>query len=145
MDEHEQYQILMMGFLDEELSPEDQRRFREHAYQCAECAGELAKYQRLAEMATSVKLREPSDHEWDRFWNVLYNRIERVGGWVFLTIGALVLIAYAIYELAFEPSIHLVLRVGLLAGGAGLALLFVSVLRGRIRTARYDRYQGVKR
>src|SRR5262249_54965754 len=50
MDEHEQYQILMMGFLDEELSPEDERRFKEHAYGCAACGVELTKYQRLADI-----------------------------------------------------------------------------------------------
>ncbi|MFO0982591.1 MAG: zf-HC2 domain-containing protein [Planctomycetota bacterium] len=145
MSEHEQYQILMMGFLDNELPADDARRFREHAYQCAECAAELVKYQKLAALASAIKLKEPADYEWDRFWNRLYNRMERMGGWVLLCAGVVLLIGYVLYELLTEPAVHMLLKAGMLCGGVGLALLFISVVRARLRTARYDKYAGVKR
>ena len=33
----EPYLILMMGFIDGELSKEDEKRFKDHAYQCPSC------------------------------------------------------------------------------------------------------------
>ncbi len=68
-DDHEPYQILIMGSLDGEISPAEEEKLKSHLAECRECSAELVKYRRLADMATAVKLKEPKDHEWERFQN----------------------------------------------------------------------------
>jgi hypothetical protein len=50
-----------------------------------------------------------------------------------------------IEEMIKDPDIETILKVGLLALIAGLAILFVSVLRERIYFWKRDRYKDVRR
>ena len=50
-DNCETYQILMMGYIDGELDPDQERRFKEHAYQCPKCAEELVSLPMFPELS----------------------------------------------------------------------------------------------
>ena len=50
-----------------------------------------------------------------------------------------------IEELIKDPNVEITLKVGLLALIAGLATLFVSVLRERLHFWKRDRYKDVRR
>ncbi|HKB14538.1 MAG TPA: hypothetical protein VKF62_00650, partial [Planctomycetota bacterium] len=106
---------------------------------------EEAKYRNLAALAKVARLPEPSDAETARFWKGLYNRSERRAGWVLLLAGLAVLAAYGATALAVAEAIPLAVRLGLLATGIGLFLLFLSVLRLRLRTLPFDLYRNVVR
>ncbi|MEW6745100.1 MAG: zf-HC2 domain-containing protein [Planctomycetota bacterium] len=143
--EREKYQILMMGYLDGELSPEEEEDFLQHVKGDPELAAELTKYRNLQRITDSVRLSEPTDQEWERFWARFYNRAERQAGWLVVILGALLLIGYTAIELIRAPGVDILLKVGILAVVLGFALLFLNVLRGRLRTLRYDPYRGVRR
>jgi predicted anti-sigma-YlaC factor YlaD len=145
MSDCDTYQVLMMGLLDGELTSAQEDALREHIKGCSTCAAELTKYQNLQRIAASVRLSEPTDREWERFWAGFYNRLERQSGWLFVVLGTLLLVVYGAIELVREPGIHVVLRVGLASLALGFILLFLSVLRGRLRLLRYDPYRGVRR
>jgi predicted anti-sigma-YlaC factor YlaD len=140
---------MMMGYLDNELDDEQKRRFEEHLKGCSECAGELKEFQKLKEITDQVTLVEPEDKIWQQYWSSIYNRIERGLGWILLSIAGIILIIYggfrAIEEIIKDPNVELVLKVGLLVLLAGLAILFVSVLRERIFFWTSDRYKDVRR
>jgi predicted anti-sigma-YlaC factor YlaD len=140
---------MMMGYLDNELDDEQRRRFEEHLKGCLECAGELKEFQKLKEITDEVTLVEPEDKIWQQYWSSVYNRIERGLGWILLSVAGIVLIIYggfrAIEEIIKNPDVELVLKVGLLVLLAGLAILFVSVLRERIFFWTSDRYKNVRR
>jgi predicted anti-sigma-YlaC factor YlaD len=140
---------MMMGYLDNELDDEQRRRFEEHLQGCHECAGELKEFQKLKEITDEVTLVEPEDKIWQEYWSSIYNRIERGLGWILLSIAGIVLIIYGgfrtIEEIIKDPDVELVLKVGLLVLLAGLAILFVSVLRERIFFWTSDRYKDVRR
>ena len=144
-DQHEHYQILMMGFIDDELTETDQTKFRQHLDSCAECNRELVEYRHLADTANAVRLREPQDHELDRFWASLYNRMERSTGWVLVLLGVVLITAIIVVEIAKTDWLAWWLKVGVAAVVIGLALLFLNVLRERIRTLPFDRYRKVHR
>lgn len=143
------YKDLMMGYLDDELSAEQRQRFEQHIAGCAECAKELEEFKRLKAITDEVTLVEPEDRLWHDYWDSVYNRIERGLGWIVFSVAGILLIIYGgfklIEELIKDPTVGLLLKAALLALIAGLAVMFVSVLRERLYFWRKDRYRDVRR
>jgi hypothetical protein len=139
----------MMGYLDNELSDEQRQRFEEHLAGCGECASELEEFKKLKAITDEVTLVEPEDRMWQDYWGSIYNRIERGVGWIILSIAGILLVIYGgfkiIEELIKDPTVGMILKIGLLALIAGIAILFVSVLRERLYFWNKDRYKDVRR
>lgn len=140
---------LMMGYLDDELTDEQQDQFAEHLKGCPECADELEQFRKLKAITDEVTLVEPEDRVWQDYWSGVYNRIERGIGWIIFSVAAILLIIYGGYKLIEEivddPTIGMLLKAGLLALILGLAMLFVSALRERVYFWSKDRYRNVRR
>ncbi len=143
------YKDLMMGYLDNELSDEQKRKFEEHLAGCPECANELKEFRKLKAITDEVTLVEPEDRIWQDYWDGIYNRIERSAGWIVFSVAAILLAIYGgfklIEDIIKDTTVGMLLKVGLLALIAGLAILFVSVLRERLYFRQRDRYKDVRR
>ena len=143
------YKDLMMGYLDNELSNEQKRQFEEHLAGCSECTDELKEFRKLKAITDEVTLVEPEDRIWQDYWDGIYNRIERGVGWIVFSVAAILLVIYggfkAIEKMIKDPDVETILKVGLLALIAGLAILFVSVLRERLYFWQRNRYKNVRR
>lgn len=137
----EQYQHLISGLVDGELSGEDRRRVEEHLAACEACSREWLLMQRLA-VGTRAALAAPSvpDEVWDGFVAGVYARVERRAGWLLLVAGAIALAAYGAFLFFTEPWTGALVKVLIATPVAGLTVLFISVLRQRLRSARTDRY-----
>jgi anti-sigma factor RsiW len=141
---------LIAGYLDGELTPDERARVEEHVGSCPDCARELREQQALKEELDTMSFREPTDAELDRYWQSVYNRLERGVGWLMFTIGAAVVACYGAFilveETVLDPSVALIFKIGIVALGLGTVVLFVSILRERLAVRRSDRYSsGVKR
>lgn len=143
--DREDYTIEMMGYIDGELDEARRKRFEEKLAGDPELAAEYEKYARLTELTGSLTLQEPSDLEWQDFWNVLYNRLEHRTGWVLLLIGALMVAIYGVREIIITQEIRPLLKVGILCMIAGFTFLVVSICRAKQRLKKVDRYRGVHR
>ena len=141
----EQHRILMMGHLDRELTTEQELQLQSHLRDCAACSVELVRFQKLEDLAHAVQLREPQDYEWERFQRVLYNRMERRTGLWLLAGGMVLGVCAVVVEVARSDALSPWLKAAIAAMGAGFLLLFLNVLRGRLRTLPYDRYREVQR
>lgn len=145
----QEYKDLMMAYLDNELDEGQQRVFAQHLASCEHCTREMEEFRRLKQMTDEVDLVEPEDRLWQQYWGGVYNRIERGIGWVVFSLAGILLVVYggftAIEKVIEDPSVSLLLKVGLLALLVGLAILFVSVLRERIYFWSKDRYRDVRR
>ncbi len=145
----EDYKDLMMGYLDEELSAEQIRRFEEHLATCKQCSSQLQVFRQLKAITDQMTLIEPEDRLWQQYWDGIYNRTERGIGWIIFSVAAILLTIYggfkAIEALITDPTVGLLLKVAMLALLVGLAILFVSVLRERIFFWSKDRYRNVRR
>ncbi len=143
------YKELMMGYLDNELEQQQRKTLENHLASCWQCAGELEEFKKLKQMTDGVTLAEPEDRIWQQYWANVYNRIERGVGWVIFSLAGIVLVVYggfkAIEEIIRDPTVELTLKVILLAFIAGIAILFVSVLRERLYFWKTDRYKDVRR
>jgi len=143
------YEGLMMGYLDNELDEQQKKKFTEHLDQCPDCKKELAEFTELKQLADEVALTEPTDELWQQYWKNIYNRFERTLGWILMSVAAIILLIYGgfklIEEIIQDPTVDVVLKVGLVALIGGLAILFVSVLRERLYLRKKDPYKDIRR
>jgi len=143
------YKELMMAYLDNELNEEQRQAFEHHLAECSACRKEIAEFETLKKITDDVTLAEPEDRMWQQYWGGVYNRIERGIGWVLFSVAGILLVIYggftAIEKVIKDPSVSMLLKVGLLALLAGLAILFVSVVRERAYFWTRDRYRNVRR
>ncbi len=135
----------MMGYLDGELYKNEIQVFEEHLESCQACRAEFESYQRLFDATESLKLPEPADELWERYWDKVYNRLERKFGWALFGSGALVIGCILADMLLKAPGISWALKVGCAIFLSGFAVLFISVLREQLHAARSERYGGIKR
>ncbi len=143
------YKDIMMGYLDNELNNEQRRQFQEHLTGCSECKDELKEFRKLKAITDEVTLAEPEDKIWQDYWSGVYNRIERSLGWIIFSVSAILLVIYGgfklIEEIITDATVGILLKAGLLALIAGLAILLVSVFRERLHFWQKDRYRNVRR
>lgn len=144
MNSHEKYKILMMKYLEGEITKNEKYEFEEHIKTCKKCQEEIEEFRNLKEVMKDMRYKKPSDDIWKTYWTRVYNRIERGLGWIFTSISAIILISYGgfkvVESLIKDPGVALIAKIGILAGIAGLAILFVSVLRERIFISKTDKY-----
>jgi predicted anti-sigma-YlaC factor YlaD len=144
-----QYKDLMMGYLDDELDDAQKKTFEEHIESCKDCAAELEQFKKLKNVTDSVKLSEPEDVLWENYWSGVYNRLERGIGWILMSVTGIALIIYGLFKavegIIKNPSVEVVLKIAILAFIAGLAVMFVSILRERLYFWKKDRYKDVRR
>jgi len=145
----EGWKDLLMGYLDGELDEAQVRDLETHLQSCASCRKELEGFRKLIAISEDVVPREPEDKLWEQYWSGLYNRLERGIGWMLFGMAAIALLLYGAFEAirAFieDPTVGVLLKVGVVAMLGGLVILFVSVLRERLFFWQRDRYKDVRR
>lgn len=144
MNSHERYKILMMKYIEGEITENEKQEFEDHLKTCSECREEAQEFKKLKEVMKGMRYKRPPDEVWKTYWSRVYNRVERGLGWIFTSIGAIILIIYGgfkgVENLIKDPSVALIAKVGILVVIAGLSILFVSVLRERIFISKTDKY-----
>ena len=140
----EDYRQWITGYVDDELSVADRQRLESHLRACDACRRELEELVAFKEHLTMIKFKEPSDAELERYWRSIYNRLERRVGWILFSLGAIVVTCWAAFkaieEMIQDPSVSLVLKVGVVALIVGGAVLFVSLVRERLTVRKTDKY-----
>lgn len=144
-----EWQLRLMAYLDDELAPEDRNAFEEEMAQNEEIHEEMRKLQMVKDMTSRIAFADLEEADWKDYWRGIYNRSEQTVGWVLLSAGATILSVYGLYhfmqELWLDTSIPFVIRAGLFAFLAGIAILLVSVARHRLHVSKNDPYRGVTR
>jgi len=140
----ETYQPLITGYLDGELTDEQRGGIEAHLETCEACRQELADLTDLKASLAAIKFTEPTDTELERFWAAVYNRLERGIGWILFSIGAILLLCFGAFRLGEggvrDPDISLIVKIGVVALLFGAVILFVSLLRERLKVRKKDRY-----
>ncbi len=135
------FEVLISGYLDGELRADDRQRIEAHLAACPACRREYAVMKSLAAGTAAAFTGEDLPMEaWDRFLDGVYNRLERKSGWIILILGMIALCAYGIVLFFTEDEISLLAKTLITVPVVGAVVLFISVLRQRIRAAKTDRY-----
>jgi predicted anti-sigma-YlaC factor YlaD len=140
--------MFLSALVDNELDTEQKKLVTEHLVNCEDCRLEYARMLKLKEVTDDMKYLDLPDRLWAGYWNGIYNRIERGFGWILLSLGAIILVAFGAWRLLNEffldPRPPLLLKIGLGALIAGMIVLLISVIRERIFSRAHDRYEEVE-
>jgi len=141
--------IYLSGKLDGELTPEQERELDLHLQNCPVCSKEYQELLKIKEVTSDMRFTDLPDRFWAGYWNGIYNRLERGIGWILLSIGAIIVLAFGGWELLnnffLDENTSFVLRLGVGAGLLGVITLLISVLRERLFARKHERYEEVER
>ena len=138
---------LLAGYIDGELSEDERQAFEVELARDPKLAAELEEFQKLKEVTGMVRYADLPDEVWEGYWQSLYRKLERGIGWILLSLGAIILIGFGLYEglsnLYLDPDVPLWLKIGVTAVGGGVTFLLVSYARERLFAYKRDRYNEV--
>ena len=140
---------LMMGALDGEVSSQEQQELTRLLQNDPVLEAEWKQLQRVKEVTGNMIFRKPPEEVWDMYWTGVYRRFERGIGWILLSVGAILLLSYGVWEgiqeLLADTTTPAIVKYGALALIIGLVVLFVSVVREKLFAWQRDPYKDVKR
>jgi predicted anti-sigma-YlaC factor YlaD len=145
----EDIQKLMMGYLDGEISDDEKKLVEKHLNECERCRKEFDSFTRLKEVTDKVKLADLNEDIWAGYWKGVYRRIERGAGWFFLSIGIIILTAFGVFQffknLFQDPTVSIIVKIGVGALALGVIVLLISVLRERVFAYKHERYKEIEK
>ena len=141
--------VKIMALIDGELDRDEIILVQEHLKTCKRCSAEYASLKRVKEVTNEMKFKNLPEFYWDDYWKHIYNRLERGLSWIFLSLGAIIILTSTgwqfIDHLISDKQIHPLLKVGIFIFLIGLAVLIVSVVREKLMVRRVDKYRKVER
>lgn len=143
MNDTHHVEELLSGYLDRELTQQENQRVQLHLQECEHCAGLLKDLRELqARMATSsLGAAAP---EWRETTNDSLTENSRLLGFTLLCLSGVLFVGYGVYQFFTGYSTGWFGK--LIVGGlyAGLVVLLLSVLRQRLLERKKDRYNKVE-
>ncbi len=145
----EEMSLRIMALLDEELDDDQISGVKEHLETCEKCSDDYASIKKVREVTGKMKFKKLPEFYWDDYWKHIYNRIERGLSWLFLSLGAIIILCFAgwafLDKLIADQSIHPLFKVGIFIFMIGIIILIVSILREKLMVRRVDKYREVER
>lgn len=140
---------LMMASLDGEISGDEQRELDAILEAHPEIRKEYQMMSRVKEVTGAMTYDSPPEEVWDRYWTSVYNKFERGVGWILISIGTAVLLAYGSWRwletVWGDTGLPLFIRIAILSVAAGLFVLTISVIREKLFTRKHDPYKEIER
>lgn len=135
-------EALLSGYLDGELTQAEEQRVRLYLEDHPEARALIEEMKTMRDASLSTRFESPPDEGWDERPRGPFSRLFRGLGWILVLgwIGGLT--AYGAWQFATSPEGWLgkLLFVGSVSG---VALLFLSILLDRVKSAKTDRYRRV--
>ena len=145
MSECEKYKPLLMGLIDQELTPEESKDVNDHLRKCSGCREEYEKLRETAAKIGAVSFEEPQDRDLKRLWKSPYSRFTRNSGLFLVLAGWLALVIYGLVAIFQDSGEPLFSRMAVAAVIIGFLVLLITVIRERLITYRTDPYKEIER
>ena len=141
---HDFDEALISGYLDGELTQQDEQMVRLHLEDCADCRSLEHDMQRLRKATMTTEFNVPEDAQWDESPRSGISGWFRRVGWLATIVWAVALTGWLVWLIVTETEnwFEASLWFGAIAGAG---LLFLSVLFDRIRDRRTDPYRKVEK
>jgi len=145
----EEISLKVMAYLDGELGPEEAKQVRKNIEIDTRFRNAVQSLSEIKEATNEMKLKNLPEMYWDDYWKHVYNRIERGLGWIFISVGAIILLSFGAWKFLMEifenQTIHPVLKGGIFILIIGFVILFVSILREKLMIRKIDKYREIER
>jgi hypothetical protein len=149
MKAEKEINLQIMAFLDGELNEANARQIERMIKEDSEYRRIYESLRDLQEVTQEMKFKKLPEMYWDEYWKHVYNRIERGFSWIFISVGAIIVLGFiswqAIQSLIMSDAIHPLMKVGIILLTIGLVILFVSVIREKLMVRKVDKYREVER
>lgn len=147
MENHncEEYKALMMGLMDSELSDEESIRLNNHMIRCSSCREEFEQMKRTSAKLEGIDIREPGKEIEEKAWKSPYSKMTKNFGILLVIAGWLSMVLYGAYELIVTKETASIPKYAFFIILAGIIILFITVLRDRVRSYRTDPYKEVEK
>jgi len=140
---------LLAGYQDGELTPDQKASVERHLAQCPACRAELEALDKVKEVTGKVQYKDLPLEVWEGYWQNIYRRTERGLGWIFFSIGAIILLViggfYLVRDFFLDPNTGFLPKIGVASLLVGSVFLLVSVGRERLFAFNRERYREVER
>ena len=145
----EKYRELLAGYVDGELTDAEKLDFERELSHSGELRADLEEFMKLKEVTDGMHYADIPDQVWESYWESLYKKTERGLGWLFLSVGAIIVLFFGLYEIFYglftDPEAPLWLKIGLPTGVVGAVILLVSYARERLFARKRERYTEVEK
>lgn len=135
---------LLSGYVDGELTQQQQQRVDVHCADCRQCRNDLVQLGALRDSIGKAGLSGVNQDVWREMMDDTTVKTTRGIGWLLLIGGVLIAVGIGVFGFLFSSSTGIgeKLLVSVIYGG--LALLFFSVLRQRLIERKTDKYKDVE-
>ncbi len=145
----EEIGLQVMAYLDGELSPKEAEQVRKNIEADERYKKAMQSLLEIKEATSEMKLKKLPEMYWDDYWKHVYNRIERGISWILISIGAIILLSFGVWQffksVLDDQSMHPILKAGIFILMIGILVLIVSILREKLMIRKIDKYRGVER
>jgi len=140
---------LMMRALDDEISASENMELQAMLNANEQLRAEWESLTHVKRTTADLELAKPPDELWEEYMDSVYRRVERGIGWILLSVGAVVVFSYALWQLVREligdAMIPWYVKGGAVALLVGIVILAVSVIREKYFVFKDDPYRDVHR
>ena len=141
------YKYLIIQYIDNEISDEDEIKLKTHLLSCSHCKREYEEFQNVRGVSKEMKNKILPDMAWDEYWRHVYNRLERGFSWILISIGAIILLGIAVYHFLWDilssTQMTFLEKFGVLVLVLGFIVLFISVVREKLMVRKHDKYKEI--
>jgi hypothetical protein len=141
--------LKIMAYLDQELSAEESAGIAQLIAKNPHYQKRYHQLLKLKEVTGAMKFKILPDMYWDEYWQHVYNRIERGISWILISVGAVIILSFALWtavtKLLADQALSPFLKFGILALIIGTVILFISIVREKLMVRRIDKYKEVER
>lgn len=146
---NERFIYLQERFFDNELTENEKNEFDNLLLENPILQNEFNEQKRIKEVLKQMQFNNPSKEVWDGYWLGIYRRIERGIGWIFFSLGAIILTVFILYQTTIsiwnDISLPIYIKFAILSLIFGLIILTVSILREKLFTHKKDKYKEIQR
>ena len=138
----EQFEALLSGYLDNELTQQQRQRVELHLQECDRCRSLLNDFHCIKSAVQDMPLENMDAAEIDVIMSNSYAKILRHFGWISLITGLSIWIIFSIYHFFdAEGPLWVKLIISIIVGG--LVFLFCSVWYQRLFARKTDNYRKI--
>ncbi|RLB64283.1 MAG: hypothetical protein DRI90_04955 [Deltaproteobacteria bacterium] len=142
---HEHYEALLMKAVDGLLSADERGELEDHLTSCEACAAELSDFQDIKRTTDAMTERILCDAQIEPPRPAAPAVALLKLSFTLLLAGLLILMGFAVYTMAIDSQVPLLIKVAMALVGAGLLGLLGYALRIRARAVGRDPYEEIDR
>ena len=133
----------LSGYLDNELTQQDNQFVTVHIQSCENCQKTYSDLLDMQSEIREIKTDGGEEAALEKIMNDLSSKQSQQWGWVLIIIAAAIVIAVSVFQFIFNNGNSLYENIIIILFGVGGLLLFVSVIKQRIIAAKSDKYKDI--